>query len=99
MLVWKGNLVPLSGVKDQDDAAVDHIPLIEGHFVDVIGDESVLLDAERAQHGLLPETAATLDCGDRVDDTEGQDTFDRTRDYTEDELSCEILIPSLDVEG
>ena len=52
--------MPLHGVRNQHDPSVNHVPLIPRHFVEVVGDESVLRDTYGLEHGLLPEAASSL---------------------------------------
>jgi hypothetical protein len=59
--------LPLNGVKDEDKTAIDHVPFTEWHVVDGIRYPRLFRDADSCKHGLLPEAAASFDCGDGVD--------------------------------
>ena len=61
----------LQHIEDKDKTTVDHVPFGEGEFVDVVGNEGVVAQAESAEHGLLPEGAAAFYSGEGVDDAEG----------------------------
>ena len=56
-------------------------------------------NSDGLKHGLLPETPAALYCGESIDDAQGQDAFDRTRDNPENEGFGVVLIPCLDVKS
>ena len=45
----------------------------------MVGNEAVLGNAQRWQHGLLPKTAAAFDGCDGKDDAKGQYAFDGAR--------------------
>lgn len=76
----KGWEIPLEGIEDEDKATVDHVPFIERQIVDVIGDEIVVCNAQGLEHRLLPKATAAFDTSNGIDDAEGQNTFDRSRD-------------------
>ena len=61
--------MPLHGVRNQHDPSVNHVPLIPGHFVKVVGDESAFRDTYGLEHGLLPEAASTLQSSDCIHNT------------------------------
>ena len=61
--------MPLHGICNQHDASVNHIPLIPGHFVDVVGDESAFRDTYGLEQGLLPEAASSFQSSDCIHNT------------------------------
>lgn len=76
----RGREIPLEGIEDKDKATVDHVPFIERQIVDVIGNEIMVRNAQGLEHGLLPKATAAFDTSNGIDDAEGQNTFDRSRD-------------------
>lgn len=72
--------VPLEGIEHKHKTTVDHVPFIERQIVDVIGNEIVVGNAQGLEHRLLPKATAAFDTGNGIDDAEGQNAFDRSRD-------------------
>jgi hypothetical protein len=89
----------LVGVEDEDDAALDEVPLGEGEVVDPVGDAHGGGHADDAEHALLPEVGAAHEAGDGEDDDDGDDAFDGAVDDSEGEGLGVVGLPGLDVEG
>lgn len=88
---------PGGRVEDEHHAAIHHVPLIPRQAVQRGGDEVEVRDPERGQHGLLPEAAAAEEAGEGVDDAEGQDAFDGSRDDAQRQRVRVVLVPRLHV--
>ena len=71
---------PLRGVEHEHYATVDHVPFVPGEVVEGIGDEGMRRDAQRREHGLLPEAAASIEGCEDEDYAEREDALDRARD-------------------
>ncbi len=56
----EGLRVPLDGVEHKYHASIDHKPFIERQFVEIVWDESMLLDTYCLEHRLLPETSPSF---------------------------------------
>ena len=95
----RGRCLPLESVKDKDDAAIYHVPLVEGHIVEIIGDKAVVGNAKCLKHGLLPEATSAHYSSDGVNDAERENAFNRAGNDAKGEGASEILVPSLNVEG
>lgn len=89
----------LDGVEDEDEGALDHVPLGKGQLVEGSGDAQLLGDAKGAEHGLLPEGGAAHVAGQGVDADEDEDALDGTVDDAEGEGLCVVLVPGLNVKG
>lgn len=91
--------IPLPRVEDEHERAIDHVPLVPRQPVHNLWDKGVRRDAERGQHGLLPEAGAAEDGGEGVDDAQRENALDGARDDAEGEGFCVVFVPGLDVEG
>lgn len=89
----------LDGVEDEDDAALDEVPLGEGQLVDERRDAERGGHAQGAQHALLPEVRATHVARQGVDTNQDEDALDGAVDDAESERLGVVLIPGLDVES
>lgn len=89
----------LDRVEDEDDGALDEVPLGKGQVVDGLGDAHVFGKAESAEHALLPDVSAAEEAGEGVDKDEDEDAFDGAVDDAEGEGLGVVFIPGLDVEG
>lgn len=87
------------GVEDQHRAALDHVPVRPGQVVDDIRDDREARQAQRSEHGLVPEAATSNVAGKCVHETEDDDTLNRTRDNTQSQSVGVVFIPGLHVEG
>ena len=86
-------------IEDENDTTVDKPPLAERELIDGTRHESQARKAHCLEHGLLPETAAAFDGGERVHEAQGQDALDRPGHKAEGEGLRIVLVPCLDVEG
>lgn len=86
-------------VEDEDDAAIDHVPLVPGEVVHDVGQPGGLAQANRLQQALGPEAAATHVACQSEDDAENEDALDRPRHKAQGEGMGVVLVPGLDVEG
>lgn len=89
----------LEGVEDEDDAALDHVPLCEGQAAEELGDGDRGGEAEGREHGLGPEGGAAEEAGEGVDCDEDEDAFHGPVDDAKGQGLCVVLVPGLDVEG
>jgi hypothetical protein len=85
-------------VEDQHGAALNHVPVRPGQIIDDIRDDCEARQAQRGEHGLVPEAATTNVTSECVYETEDDDTLDRTRDNTESQSVGVVFIPGLHVE-
>lgn len=89
----------LKGVEDEDNGALDEVPVGKGQIVDGHGDAHVVGEAKGAEHALLPDMSAAEKPGEGEDKDEDQDTFDRSVDNAEGEGLGVVLIPGLNIKG
>lgn len=88
----------LKGIEDEDDAALDEVPLTEGHVVDPRRQAECGWNTNEVEHALLPEVSAAHVAGQSVDADENEDTFDGAVDNAESKGLCVVFLPGLDVE-
>jgi hypothetical protein len=90
----------LESVEDEDEGALNKVPLREGEVVDIVRNEGEgLWYAEGAEHGLLPEVRATHVTGEGIDEDENEDALDGSVNDAEREGLGVVFIPGLNVEG
>ena len=89
----------LDRVQDEDDGALDHVPVGEGHVVYALGEAEVLRDAEETEHALLPEVRTAEIARQGVDGDQEEDALDGAVDDAESQGLGVVLIPGLNVEG
>lgn len=89
----------LDGVEHEDDSTLDHVPLSEGHLVDIVGDAHGVRKTNPAEHALLPEVTTAHDAGEDVNKDDGQNTFNGAVDDTEGESLGVVFVPGLNVES
>lgn len=88
-----------AGGEEEEDPAVDQIPLREGHLIHPLRDGVRLGDADSLQHGTVPETRTALVGGKGEDRAESEDALDRARDEPQRQNLSVVFIPGLDVES
>lgn len=92
-------VLPLHSVGDKNEASINHVPLIPGHFVNVIWYNTVLGNTNSLQQRLLPKAPSSFDSSHRIHNTKRQYSFHRARDYAKGQGLRVVLVPRLDVEG
>lgn len=97
--VCKRASLRLDSVEDKEASPLHHVPLVKCEVVDVVRDESVVGDAHRLEHALLPKAGSALDGRKGVDQSQEDDPFNRAGNDAEREGLGVVLVPGLYVEG
>lgn len=92
-------ILPRDSSEDEHKAAVDHVPLAPGPFVDKVRNEAVVFNTNGLQERLLPEGTTSLNGSKGKDGTESQDAFDRTGDDPKCEGVSVVFVPGLHVKS
>ena len=85
----------LNGVEDEDDGALDKVPVDKGHVVDDKRNASILGNTKIAEEALLPERTAANVSSYGMDGDENQDALNRSVDDAEREGLGVVLVPGL----
>lgn len=70
----------LNSVEDENSAALEHIPFVEGQLIDIFRDEGIVGNAHSRQHRLLPEACTSLYSCECIDHDHDDNPFDWSRD-------------------
>lgn len=91
--------VPLDGIEYQNKPSIHQIPLGKRQLIYLLRDELMLGNPKRPQNRLLPDVWPVQQGGQCIDDDQGHDPFDRTRDDTKRQGVRVVFFPGLHVEG
>ena len=97
MRVKTARCVPLHSVGHQDKASINHVPLVPGHLIKIVGNRIMLRNTDCLQHRLLPKATTTFHSSNCVHYTKSQDALDWSRDNAKDQSLGIVFIPGLNV--